>query len=164
EGVVRRRHLLCEGRRLLAIDDEVFDDEALTERERSGLRGEAALMAALQRRRTGRMADIVATIQVEQDEIIRAPLEGALLVQGRADMVHVLGRAVRTRQRVLREEATVALGAVQLMLTPRASRAARQRARASGLPHNRAKAVFDGVVVGELLALAIAKEEGRGRR
>jgi AAA domain/UvrD-like helicase C-terminal domain len=40
------------------------------------------LMAALERAHTGRMRDIVATVQAEQDEIIRAPLPGALVVQG----------------------------------------------------------------------------------
>ncbi len=44
--------------------------------------GEGALLAALGRSRTGRMGDIVATIQREQDEIIRAPLPGILVVQG----------------------------------------------------------------------------------
>ncbi len=46
------------------------------------LGGPAALLAALGRARTGRMADIVSTIQREQDEIIRAPLAGVLMVQG----------------------------------------------------------------------------------
>src|SRR3954469_21832679 len=82
EGVALRRHLLCEGRRLLTIDDEVFDENALADDERDNLRGEAALMAAIGRRRTGRMGDIVATIQGEQDAVIRSPLEGVLLVQG----------------------------------------------------------------------------------
>ena len=44
--------------------------------------GPAALLAALDRARSGRMTDIVATIQGEQDEIIRAPLAGVLVVQG----------------------------------------------------------------------------------
>ena len=39
-------------------------------------------MAALERAHTGRMRDIVATVQAEQDEIIRSPLPGALVVQG----------------------------------------------------------------------------------
>ena len=39
-------------------------------------------MAALERARTGRLGDIVATIQTEQDEIIRAELGGVLVVQG----------------------------------------------------------------------------------
>src|SRR5262249_45952108 len=44
--------------------------------------GEAALLAALERHRTGRMGDIVATIQAEQDEAVRAPLPGILVVAG----------------------------------------------------------------------------------
>jgi DNA helicase IV len=44
--------------------------------------GPAALLAALDRARSGRMTDIVSTIQAEQDEIIRAPLSGVLVVQG----------------------------------------------------------------------------------
>ena len=44
--------------------------------------GPAALLAALDRARSGRMTDIVSTIQREQDEIIRAPLTGVLVVQG----------------------------------------------------------------------------------
>ena len=44
--------------------------------------GEGALLAALDRERTGRMRDIVATIQAEQDEAIRADLAGILVVAG----------------------------------------------------------------------------------
>ncbi len=44
--------------------------------------GEAALLDALRQARTGRMGDIVATIQAEQDRIIRAPLGGLVVVQG----------------------------------------------------------------------------------
>ena len=44
--------------------------------------GEGALLAALDLERTGRMRDIVATIQAEQDEAIRAPLTGILIVAG----------------------------------------------------------------------------------
>ena len=46
------------------------------------LGGEGALLAALKARRTGRMRDIVETIQVEQDRIIRAEPSGVLVVQG----------------------------------------------------------------------------------
>ena len=46
------------------------------------LGGPGALLAALGRARTGRMGDIIATIQGEQDQIIRSPLPGILLVQG----------------------------------------------------------------------------------
>jgi DNA helicase IV len=83
-GVVRRRHFLTrhgEGRVLLGIDDEVFDREA-AEAEGLSAVGEAALLAALDRARTGRMGDIVATIQAEQDEAIRADIAGVLIVSG----------------------------------------------------------------------------------
>jgi DNA helicase IV len=40
------------------------------------------LLAALERGRTGQLGDIVATIQAEQDEIIRSPQPGVLVVQG----------------------------------------------------------------------------------
>ena len=46
------------------------------------VKGQGALIAALETARTGRLTDIVATIQGEQDEIIRAPLPGVLVVQG----------------------------------------------------------------------------------
>jgi DNA helicase IV len=46
------------------------------------IRGHGALIAALETTRTGRMTDIVATIQGEQDEIIRAEMPGVLVVQG----------------------------------------------------------------------------------
>ena len=78
-GLVRRRHFTTKGRRIVNIEDEVFDLDAANDH---GLVGEGALMAALERGRTGRMHDIVATIQAEQDEIIRAPMPGVLVVQG----------------------------------------------------------------------------------
>jgi DNA helicase IV len=84
--VVRRRHFLTkpgDGRVIVGIDDEVFDQGAA---DSDGLTviGEGALLAALDRARTGRMGDIVATIQAEQDQAIRAPLPGALVVAGGA--------------------------------------------------------------------------------
>ena len=84
-GVVRRRHIRARGRRVLALDDEMLDAGAAERAVESGdlvLVGEAALLDALQRARTGRMADIVATIQAEQDAIVRSPLAGVLVVQG----------------------------------------------------------------------------------
>ncbi|GAA4920046.1 HelD family protein [Streptomonospora salina] len=82
EGLVRRRHLHLRDRTVVDIDDEVFDLDGLTEDDRRHLVGEAALLATLNRGRTGRMGDIVATIQAEQDRVIRAALAGALVVQG----------------------------------------------------------------------------------
>ncbi|MGI5291029.1 HelD family protein [Nonomuraea polychroma] len=81
-GMVRRRHLHLKDRAVVGIDDEVFDLEGMSEGERRTLVGEAALLAALRRGRTGRMGDVVATIQTEQDRVIRASWQGALVVQG----------------------------------------------------------------------------------
>ncbi|MEO3811742.1 ATP-binding domain-containing protein [Sphaerisporangium sp. B11E5] len=80
--LVRRRHLHTRGRTVVGLDDEVFDLERISEPDRRTLVGEAALMAALRRGRTGRMSDVVATIQAEQDQVIRSGLAGALVVQG----------------------------------------------------------------------------------
>ena len=79
-GLVRRRHLMCRGPRVAGIEDELLDEPP--EGSDLVLVGEAALMASLERARTGRMRDIVETIQAEQDEIIRAPLKGMMVVQG----------------------------------------------------------------------------------
>ena len=86
-GIARRRHFVVEGRRVLALEDELFGeghlgighDEGLDGR---ALRGHSTLLASLERARTGSLGDIVATIQAEQDEIIRAPQAGVLVVQG----------------------------------------------------------------------------------
>ncbi|QCB93908.1 HelD family protein [Cellulomonas shaoxiangyii] len=87
DGVVRRRHLVTAGRRVTGVEDDVLDLDAFTAAgadpdSLSGLSGEGALLAALAAGRTGRMGDIVATIQAEQDAIIRSELSGALVVQG----------------------------------------------------------------------------------
>ncbi len=82
DGLARRRHLYTRRRTVVGLDDEVFDLEGLSEDDRQGLVGEAALMASLRAGRTGRMHDIVATIQSEQDRVIRSSLQGALVVQG----------------------------------------------------------------------------------
>lgn len=87
DGVVRRRHLVTAGRRVTGVEDDVLDLDALAAagvdpQTLSGLSGEGALLAALGAGRTGRMGDIVATIQAEQDAIIRSELGGALVVQG----------------------------------------------------------------------------------
>jgi len=81
-SLLRRRHLHTRARTVIGIDDEVFDLERMTETDRRTLVGEAALMAALRRGRTGRMSEVVATIQTEQDRVIRSSLPGALVVQG----------------------------------------------------------------------------------
>lgn len=80
--VVRRRHLVTHGRVVTGVEDEVLDVAHLDEPTRASLSGEGALLAALGAPRTGRMGDIVATIQAEQDAVIRSELAGALVVQG----------------------------------------------------------------------------------
>ncbi|WP_424190394.1 HelD family protein [Actinokineospora sp. G85] len=81
DGVRRRRHIRTSRRRVTAIDDEVLD-LANGQDAHEGVTGEAALLSALNASRTGRMSDIVETIQAEQDEIIRSGLTGVLVVQG----------------------------------------------------------------------------------
>jgi hypothetical protein len=77
-GVSRRRRITTRGRTVVALDDELLDPDA----PRDGLVGEAALLAALTAERTGRMRDIVTTLQAEQDRIIRDRARGVLVVQG----------------------------------------------------------------------------------
>ncbi|MFG1707341.1 HelD family protein [Nonomuraea sp. M3C6] len=81
-GVTRRRHLQTKGRNVVVVDDDLLDLDSLTDDDRATLNGEAALLAALDEHRTGRMRDIVATIQSEQDRVIRSDLNGVLVVQG----------------------------------------------------------------------------------
>jgi DNA helicase IV len=88
-GLVRRRHFATRGRQLLAIEDELFGESAgllggeLAVRDgHDEVRGRSTLIAALEEARTGHLGDIVATIQAEQDEIIRSEMSGVLVVQG----------------------------------------------------------------------------------
>src|ERR1700724_1948797 len=81
-GLVRRRHIYTRDRTVTGVDDEVFDLDRLTESDRQSLSGEAMLIASITAGRTGRMTDVVATIQTEQDRVIRAGLQGVLVVQG----------------------------------------------------------------------------------
>ena len=84
-GLRRRRHFATRGRTLLSMEDELFGEiEGLdgSGEDDTAIAGYGALIAALETSRSGRLGDIVATIQGEQDEIIRAPLPGVLVVQG----------------------------------------------------------------------------------
>jgi DNA helicase IV len=81
-GLRRRRHFLTEGQRIIDLEDELFGGHGAEEGAGLGLSGSHVLLTALARSRTGRMRDIVATVQREQDEIIRGPLGGVLVVQG----------------------------------------------------------------------------------
>jgi DNA helicase IV len=113
-GLVLRRHLAAQGRRIVGVEDERFvassgangsthvagspdgaggvetsgpdglpgwDDQDTGDGQLE-LGGPGALLAALEGARTGVMRDIVATIQREQDEIIRSALPGVMVVQG----------------------------------------------------------------------------------
>jgi DNA helicase IV len=85
--LVRRRHFMVDGRKLTAIEDELFGENHLGIGKDDGLdqpqlRGQSTLLATLRKGRSGQLGDIVATIQAEQDVIIRAPNKGVLVVQG----------------------------------------------------------------------------------
>ena len=92
-GLVRRRHIDTRARQVLGVEDEVLDLSALgSEGAPEGssaatvaageLQGEGALIAAMSTARDGRMGDIVATIQAEQDRIVTSSGRGVLVVQG----------------------------------------------------------------------------------
>src|SRR4029079_18200262 len=91
------------GRELLNIEDELFDADLFgtvngngtnghgngangngSNGHGEGLSGYGTLISALETARSGRLGDIVATIQGEQDEIIPGPLPGARVGQGGA--------------------------------------------------------------------------------
>ena len=78
--VVRRRVLRCSGDRVVGIEDDLLDAE--NARGDLAVIGEGALLAALSRARGDTMRDIVATIQTEQDEAIRAPYQGFTMISG----------------------------------------------------------------------------------
>jgi DNA helicase IV len=230
--VVRRRHFQTRGRLVTGFHDDVLDLDALGDAERGSLSGEAALLAALSARRTGRMGDIVATIQAEQDRVIRSGLPGILVIEGgpgtgktavalhraayllythrdrlarrgvlvvgpnptflryiqqvlpslgetgvlmatveelypgvtptatepvetatlKGDlrMAGVLAAAVRDRQRTLEAPLEITLDGRPARLDPETCERARALARASGEPHNPARRLLVGEVVGAL--------------
>ncbi len=78
--VVRRRVLRCRSDRVVGIEDDLLD--ASQQRDDLPIVGEGALMAALSRARGKHMRDIVATIQAEQDEAIRADHRGVTVISG----------------------------------------------------------------------------------
>jgi DNA helicase IV len=230
QGVRRRRHLILQGRDVKAIEDDVLDASMLSGGE--SLQGEGALLAALNSKRTGRMSDIVGTIQSEQDRIIRSPISGALVVQGgpgtgktavalhraayllythrdrlksagvllvgpsssfmhyiervlpslgetgvvmaslgrlmpgihavpekdpavaalkgRLDMAEVVSNAVANRQRTPGGDRILEVDGRKLKLTERQVRRAREKARATGKPHNEARVTFVKILLREL--------------
>jgi DNA helicase IV len=225
QGVRRRRHLRTRQRKVTGLNDEVLDLATASPTAHEELTGEASLLAALTAGRTGRMRDIVETIQAEQDRIIRADLPGVMVVQGgpgtgktavalhraayllythrrelstrgvllvgpnatflryisqvlpalaetgvllrtpgdlfpgvsarrtesaqaaalkgRALMTEVLAAAVQDRQWVPDEPLEIDVEREVIRLEPATIRAARDRPRRSGRPHNLARAIFD---------------------
>jgi len=81
-GVARRRTLTTKGRVLRDLDDELIDHDAAERLGLEAVTGQGALLAALARSRSSTMRDIVATIQADQDRIVRTPAAGTLVVTG----------------------------------------------------------------------------------
>src|SRR5690349_5269225 len=79
-GVVRRRVLRCAGSTVIGVEDDLLDAAAAP--DDMVVVGEGALLASLSRARDSSMHSVVATIQKEQDEAIRAPARGATIISG----------------------------------------------------------------------------------
>ncbi|WP_258724820.1 HelD family protein [Cellulomonas sp. NS3] len=82
EGQARRRHVRSRDGRVVHVEDEPLDESALDGPLGAGLVGEGALLHALAERRTGTMRTAIATLQREQDAVVRADPRGLLVVQG----------------------------------------------------------------------------------
>lgn len=82
--VVRRRVIRSKGRRVLGVEDDLMRPEltAFLDGEQLPVVGDGALMAALGQARSHSMRDIVASIQAEQDMVIRAPAASVTYVEG----------------------------------------------------------------------------------
>ncbi|WP_329043211.1 AAA family ATPase [Streptomyces sp. NBC_00178] len=175
-GLRRRRHITSEGRTVTELHDEILD---LGDDERSGFEdptGDAVLLAALSSARTGRMGDIVRTIQAEQDRIIRAPHRGVLVVEGgpgtgkTAVALHRAAFLLYEHRELLAKRAVLvvgpnpaflryigevlpALGETGVMLATQAELFPGVHARGTDTP--RAAAVKGGAGMAEALALAV---------
>ncbi|MFD5336186.1 HelD family protein [Streptomyces hawaiiensis] len=82
--VVRRRVIRSKGRQVLGVEDDLMRPEltAYLDGEELPVIGDGALMAALGQARSHTMRDIVASIQAEQDLVIRAPAASVTYVEG----------------------------------------------------------------------------------
>ncbi|WP_174361917.1 RNA polymerase recycling motor ATPase HelR [Nocardia brevicatena] len=237
ENMRRRRQFHTRGRRVVDFTDEVLG------RPGGGERGDAALLAAVNAPRGAGMRDIVATIQAEQDEIIRLDHPGVLVIEGgpgtgktvvalhrvayllytqrermerhgvlvvgpnpaflnhigrvlpslgetnavfmttgdfvpglrvtaedtpdaarlkgSLKILDVLAAAIADRQRLPEQPLPIELSDVTVRIDAETAEWAREEARASGLPHNEARAVFREIVTYVLTERAIARI-GRG--
>ncbi|PLS27506.1 HelD family protein [Bifidobacterium parmae] len=117
--IVMRRHITLSFRDVVALEDEVLDihSDQVGEASKSGtLTGEGALLASLSSRRTGKMTDIVATIQAEQDHIIRSAMDRAVVVQGgpgtgkTAVALHRAAYLLYTHRRTLERSGVLVVG------------------------------------------------------
>ncbi|MGW2369890.1 HelD family protein [Streptomyces sp. NPDC001667] len=82
--VVRRRVIRSKGRKVLGVEDDLLRPELTATLDGAALPvvGDGALMAALGQARSHTMRDIVASIQAEQDMVIRAPAASVTEVEG----------------------------------------------------------------------------------
>ncbi|MGC4946645.1 HelD family protein [Streptomyces sp. DT224] len=175
-GLRRRRHLTTEGRTVTELHDEILD---VGDRERTGFEdpsGDTVLLAAVNSARTGRMADIVRTIQAEQDRIIRAPHRGVLVVEGgpgtgkTAVALHRAAFLLYEQRELLAKRAVLivgpnpaflsyigevlpSLGETGVLLATQAELFPGVHARSTDTP--RAAAVKGGAPMAEALALAV---------
>lgn len=117
--IVMRRHITLRFREVVGLEDEVLDihSDQVGHASASGtLTGEGALLASLSSRRTGKMTDIVATIQAEQDRIIRCELGRAVVVQGgpgtgkTAVALHRAAYLLYTHRRMLQRAGVLVVG------------------------------------------------------
>jgi DNA helicase IV len=241
EGVRRRRQFHTRGRRVRDYTDEVLG--RVDGLDGTDGRGDAALLAAVNAPRGEGMRDIVATIQAEQDEIIRLEHPGVAVIEGgpgtgktvvalhrvayllytrrermerhgvlvvgpnpaflqhidrvlpslgESDVVFtttgglvpgrrvtaedtpeaarlkgslaildVLAAAIADRQRIPEEPLPIALEDVTVAIDAATAQWARDEARASGRPHNEARAVFAEIVTYGLSERAVSRI-GRG--
>jgi DNA helicase IV len=92
-GLTRRRHLRTKGREVTGVADDLLavgpGEAGRTTPDADGSApaadtptGDTMLLDALSAPRTGRMGDIIATLQAEQDRIIRADARSVLVVDG----------------------------------------------------------------------------------
>lgn len=175
-GLRRRRHITTEGRLVTELHDEILD---VGDRERTGFEdpsGDAVLLAAVNSARTGRMGDIVRTIQAEQDRIIRAPHRGVLVVEGgpgtgkTAVALHRAAYLLYEHRELLAKRAVLivgpnpaflryigevlpALGETGMLLATQAELF--PGVHADGTDTRRAAAVKGGAAMAEALALAV---------
>ncbi|CAM3222605.1 RNA polymerase recycling motor ATPase HelR [Prescottella defluvii] len=243
EGVRRRRQFRTRGRRLTGFTDEALGRPDGDEQADGPHRGDSALLAAVNAPRGDGMRDIVATIQAEQDRIIRLDHPGVLVIEGgpgtgktvvalhrvayllytqrerierhgvlvvgpnpafldhigrvlpslgesdvvfmttgdfvpglrvtaeddpeaarlkgSLEIVDVLAAAIADRQRLPEDPLLIELSDVVVRIDAGTAQWAREEARASGRPHNEARAVFAEIVTYVLTERAIARI-GRG--